>query len=78
MLKKRLLVLVVMLCLLVAAYVSPSASAEAYCSCAMECSGGQAMCGANCDGNSLSDIIAAAAACCRAAQRDTPLDCGVQ
>ena len=75
MLKKRLLVLAVMLCLLVVAYTSKSASAEGYCSCAMACEGGSAVCYAGCGGDSLRDMEAAAAACCRGAKEATPMNC---
>ena len=80
MLKKRLLVLALMLCLLVVVSIPPSASATVYCGCAMECSGGREVCGYNCDGSgTVSEWAAAISACCQGADANTPaLECGNQ
>jgi hypothetical protein len=77
MLKKRLLVLAVMLCLLVVVSATRSASASGYCSCAMTCNGegGSATCEFECSGDSAADIIRAIGRCCSEAQRITPLQC---
>jgi hypothetical protein len=75
MLKKRLLVLVALLCLLLVFSDAKPVDAEAYCSCALTCNGGNATCGATCEGDSLTDIIRATRACCKAAQESTPLNC---
>jgi hypothetical protein len=75
MLKKRLLVLVALFCLLLVFSSATPASADGYCSCAMTCSGGSRTCEFSCEGNSLSDIERAIRACCKAAQESTPFSC---
>ncbi len=78
MLKKRLLVLVMLLCLL-GVTATQSVNADAYCSCAMTCGAGGkggATCEASCSGSSLGDVLAAYAQCCQGAQEATgPMDC---
>ena len=71
--KKRLLVLAVLLCLLVATAVSRSAKADVYVSCSMACDG----CHVTFDvqNASVREIETAIATCCRQAKDATPLDC---
>ena len=72
---KRLLILVVALGSVLMISTTKLATAEAYCSCSMACSGGRAVCQYNCTGNNDGDIDAAIANCCQQAEAITPIQC---
>lgn len=72
MLKRRLLVLVAMLCLL-GVVTSTSVDSEGSCSCAMECRNGKAGCEYRCD--SIEDMSKGVICCQQAAEATGPLQC---
>jgi hypothetical protein len=77
MLKKRLSILAVMLCLL--AFIGSTerpARAEAYCSCSMGCFGGQVGCHSICYGGTPEEREAGSQLCCQEAKAATPIECG--
>lgn len=75
MLKRRLLVLVAMLCLL-GFMTSASADSGASCSCAMECRNGRAGCESVCTGGTFFEQAAKGALCCQQAEAATgPMEC---
>jgi len=78
MLKRRLLILVAMLFLLMAADSTSTADEVVYCSCSVQCRGGQAGCQSICSGGDVFDRVAAGVQCCQEAREATgPIECAV-
>jgi len=76
MLKRRLFVLLALLCLL-GLVSSASADSDVYCTCAMQCRGGKAGCESVCYGGDFFERAWLGAICCQQAEEATgPIDCG--